>query len=92
MIDTHVEIMGSPSEYEKFMESYIYKDFLAELEIREAYIQSVLIDDDLQFSGREYDKARGCLKDIVEMKDIFLSLLANKLDDIENEEEEEDDS
>ncbi len=77
------EIISSPEEFKRFMEGSIYGDYLKELNIREAYVESLLKDIDLQYNGRDYDKMRGCLKDINDMRGIFIDLMENKANDLE---------
>ena len=79
------DIMSTPEELKKFIEGYIYHDFKNELLIRIEQIQSILDDDELQHSGREYDRARGGKKMAKECIDIFTCLMENRINDIEME-------
>jgi len=85
-------IVSSPNDINSFMQSSVYVDYLYELEIRISETIGLLEDDMSQYTGRDYDKFRGRLKNLKEMKDLFINMHEAKLDEMTKEEEKEDDS
>ncbi len=83
------EFMASPNEFAEFMSTYVYRDYLTEITIREAETVGLLEDVDNEYSGRDYDRFRGRLKNLREMKDIFIGLMENKENDIEKEDSDD---
>ncbi len=77
------DVNSSPGEFKKFMEGSIYGDYLREIKVREDETIGLLEDPDSEYSGRDYDRFRGRLKNLREMKDIFIGMMENKMNDLE---------
>ena len=83
------EIKSSPNEIKSFTTSNLHHDYLNEINIRILETTSCLDDLDMKYTGRQYDMFRGRKKNLLEMKELFLGMLENKIsDDSELEEGE----
>ncbi len=87
---TDLEIVTSPGEIKRFIESTLYQDFLNELNLRDHYLMGLLRDPELKQTGRDYDQIRGGLNDLDHMKLIFSGMLENKEGDLQMIKEEQD--
>lgn len=87
-----IEIISSPGEFESFISGSIHEDYLRELKFREEETVGLLEDPAGQYSGRDYDRFRGRLQNMRELKEIFATLMENKRDDLAHSEEEKDDA
>jgi len=83
------EITSTPHALEQFMDGSIHRDYQNELEIRISILRNRLEDPDGELNGKDYDLARGGLKVYREMEDLFDSLLANALNDLERGNEDD---
>lgn len=72
------EFVSSPMEFNSFMETSVYKDFCNELDIRIEMLTSKLDDEDMEYSGRDYDLFRGGIRNMRQMKLIFNDMAAAK--------------
>lgn len=77
-------MLSSPEEFQTFMETSVYKDFLSELDIRVEELLRLLTDEDLEYTGRDYDLFRGGVKNLNQMKVIFEDLKHNAEIEITN--------
>lgn len=72
------EFVSSPMEFNSFMETSVFRDFCNELNIRIEQLTSMLDDEDMKYSGREYDLFRGGIRTHKQMKLIFTDMAAAK--------------
>lgn len=84
------ELLSSPAEIERFMASSLYTDYINEINMRVFILINLLDDSELEYSGRDYDMFRGGKKALLDLQDIFQSMMANKLNDLEKEIEKAD--
>jgi hypothetical protein len=83
------KILSTPEEIRRFIDSSIYKDYINELDLRLAETTVMLDDFDTKFTGRQYDTFRGRKRNLLEMKELFIDMVSNKIsDDSELEEGE----
>lgn len=88
--DNNEIIKSSVEDIKRFMASSVYRDFIIELDIRREETIGLLEDVGSTYTGRDYDKFRGRLTNLKEMKDLFINMHECKLNDIERDKEEID--
>lgn len=86
-----IEYKSTPEQIKSFMETMVYQDFLAELEYRSQEMMLALVDPELLLTGRHYDKTRGGILNMEQMKDVFSTIRENIIDDMERDSEQADD-
>lgn len=79
-------IISSSGELGNFIDSSIHRDFLAELDVRISYYKECLVDQNVEFTGREYDVFRGFITNLRHVRGIFEQLKDNKQRDEEESE------
>jgi hypothetical protein len=83
------KIGAAASQVEQFLESALYQDFINEIQYRISYLDGLLTDLDLKYSGRDYDMFRGGKKNLLEMIELFPQMLQNIYDNNNNIAKEE---
>ncbi len=76
-------------EVDIFIKSPLHEDFRRWIDFRIEQLNVILDDDDLKFSGRQYDQARGGKRFAKEMREFFLEMYEG-MQDINNSNEGEE--
>lgn len=74
--DEMLMVNSAVADIEGFMKSALYQDYLRELNIQIKLLDNALFDPDLEYTGRHYDLFRGAKRKALDVKDIFINLLA----------------
>ena len=80
-----VEIISTEEMFNDFMNTSVYTDFLNEIDIRIEYYKNCLVDEDVKYSGREYDVFRGFITNLKHCRNIFTMMRENKINDLKGE-------
>jgi hypothetical protein len=78
---TDLEIISTEQMFSDFINSSIHTDFLNEIDVRIEYYKNCLVDEDVKYSGREYDVFRGFINNLKHCRNIFHMLKENKIND-----------
>jgi len=79
--NAEIEIISTEGMFNDFINSSIHQDFLNEIDIRIDFYKNCLVDEDIKFTGREYDVFRGFITNLKHCRNIFLTLRENKIND-----------
>lgn len=72
------EIMSTQEQIDTFIKGSLHQDYLNELDCRIEYYKEGLVDQDITYTGRDYDVLRGFITNLRNMRELFTDMLMNK--------------